>query len=181
MCKYLINNRKEYLAKMIEKRKLIILAGLMFLMYCLPVPGTFAQDVISATGGNASGSGGSVNYTIGQIVYYTHNGQGGLVSEGIQKPYEISVVTSVEETLGINLTIAAFPNPTTDYLTLQVDEIAMPDIFYYLFDLQGKHIQSERISANHTSIFMGDLIPAIYFVRVIQGNREIKTFKIMKR
>jgi hypothetical protein len=27
---------------------------------------------------------------------------------------------------------------------------------------------------------MGDLVPAVYFVKVMQPNREIKTFKIVK-
>ena len=60
-----------------------------------------AQETIPATGGNASGSGGSVSYTIGQITYRTISGTNGAVTQGIQQPYEISVVTAVENTEGI--------------------------------------------------------------------------------
>ena len=146
----------------------------------LPISVTWAQEAMPAAGGSASGSGGSVNYTIGQIVFHTHNGQGGLVAEGIQIPYEVSVVTSIGEFPGINLSVSAFPNPATDYLTLQINEFIHAGLSYYLFDIQGRLLISERISDSHTSIFMGDLVPAIYFVRVIQGNREVKTFKIVK-
>ena len=146
----------------------------------LPISSTWAQEAMPAAGGNATGSGGSVSYTIGQLVYHTHNGQGGLVAEGIQKPYEISVVTSVGETPGINLFVSAYPNPTTDYLTLQIDEFTIAELSYFLFDMQGKLLLSERISDSHTSISMGNLVPAIYFVRVVQDNREVKTFKIVK-
>jgi hypothetical protein len=34
--------------------------------------------------------------------------------------YEISVVTGIDEAKGINLSVTAYPNPTTDYLTLEV-------------------------------------------------------------
>jgi hypothetical protein len=31
-----------------------------------------------------------------------------------------------------------------------------------------------------TSIVMSNLVPATYFVKVIESNREVKTFKIIK-
>ena len=33
---------------------------------------------------------------------------------------------------------------------------------------------------NQTSIVMRNLLPANYFIKVLQGNKEIKTFKIIK-
>jgi hypothetical protein len=44
-----------------------------------------AQEALSVTGGNASGSGGSVSYTIGQVAYQTHNGTNGSVAVGYSK------------------------------------------------------------------------------------------------
>ena len=77
-----------------------------------------AQESVNATGGDASGSGGSASYSVGQVVYTTNVGTNGSVSQGVQQPYEISVVTAIEEAKGINLTVTAYPNPTTDYLSL---------------------------------------------------------------
>ena len=149
-------------------------------VFILSMSDIFAQEAMPAAGGKAAGTGGSVSYSVGQLVYWTYHGTGGTVAEGIQRPYEISVVTSVGETPGINLTVSAYPNPTTDYLTLQIDEFTISDISYYLFDMQGRLLLGERISDSHTSISMGNLVPAIYFVRVVQDNREVKTFKIVK-
>jgi hypothetical protein len=139
-----------------------------------------AQEVIPASGGEAAGNGGSVSYSVGQIAYQTHYGTSGSVSEGVQQPYEISVVTGIEEAKGINLTVSAYPNPTTDYLTLRIDEFEISNLSYQLYDMSGRLLQNERITGNQTIIVMSNLVPAIYFVKVVQRNKEVKTFKIIK-
>ena len=139
-----------------------------------------AQEAISATGGNASGSGGSVSYSIGQVAYQTHTGTGGSVTEGVQQPYEILVVTGIEEGLGINLSVLAYPNPTTDFLNLKIENYGNTNLSYQLFEMNGKRLKTEKITGNETSITMNNLVPATYFLKVIEGNKEIKTFRIIK-
>ena len=46
--------------------------------------------------------------------------------------------------------------------------------------MQGKLLQNEKITGNETSIVMNNLVPATYFVKVIQSKKEVKTFKIIK-
>jgi hypothetical protein len=46
-------------------------------------PAIRAQNAIPASGGNATGSGGSVSYTFGQVVYTTKSGTGGSVAQGV--------------------------------------------------------------------------------------------------
>lgn len=76
------------------------------LLLGLGLAGLQAQTSVNVTGGNASGSGGSASYSVGQFVYQTHTGTSGSVSEGVQQPYEISVVTGLEEAKGINLSVS---------------------------------------------------------------------------
>ncbi|MFW5879479.1 MAG: T9SS type A sorting domain-containing protein [bacterium] len=142
-----------------------------------------AQECINSTGGNHSGTGGSMSYTVGQVDYATYKGTTGSLAQGVQQSYEISVVTGLEKAKGISLSVSAYPNPTTDFLQLQVDASALLSIqslTYQLFDIQGKLLQSEKIIGKQTSIVMSNLIPATYFIKVIQGNKSIKTFKIIK-
>lgn len=151
------------------------------LLLGLGLTGLQAQQSINATGGDASGSGGSVGYSVGQVVYTTNTGTNGSVAQGVQQPFEISVVTGLEEAKGINLSVTAYPNPTTDYLTLRIDEFEISNLSYQLYDITGKLLQNEKITGNQTSIVMSNLVPANYFVKVIQGNKEVKTFKIIKK
>jgi hypothetical protein len=162
--------------KMRQKR--LKLSAVLLLGFGLT--GLQAQVSINATGGNAAGSGGSVNYSVGQVFYTTNTGTSGSVAQGVQQPYEISVVTGIEEAKGINLSVTAYPNPTTDYLTLRIDEFDISNLSYQLYDMQGKLLQNEKIMDNQTSIVMSNLVPATYFIKVIQGNKEVKTFKIIK-
>jgi len=166
------------------------------LLLGLGLTGLQAQTSVNATGGDVSSSGGSVSYSVGQVVYTTGTGTNGSVAEGVQQPYEISVVTGIEEAKGINLSVTAYPNPTTDYLQLKVDGDQLKDLTYQLYDMNGKLLQSEKITGNQASIVMSKLVPATYFVKVIQRNKEvhhvksnevgakqfkvIKTFKIIK-
>jgi hypothetical protein len=152
-------------------------------MLGIGLTGLYAQESVNATGGNASGSGGTVNYSVGQVVYTTSTGTNGSVAEGVQQPYEISVVTGLEEAKSINLSVSAYPNPTIDYLTLSIDvstTFSIQSMSYKLYDIKGKLLKNEKITDNQTGIVMSNLVPAIYFVKVIQGNNELKTFKIIK-
>ena len=153
------------------------------LLLGLGLTGLQAQTSVNATGGNASGSGGSASYSLGLVVYTTNIGANGSVAQGVQQPFEISVVTAIEEAKGINLSVTAYPNPTTDFLQLKVDAsttLSIQSMSYQLYDMNGKLLQSEKITGNQTSIVMSNLVPANYFVKVIQANKEVKTFKIIK-
>lgn len=153
------------------------------LLLGLGLTGLQAQESVPATGGNASGSGGSASYSIGQMVYTTNTGTNGSVAQGVQQPYEISVITGIEEAKGISLNCSAYPNPTIEFITLKVDASATLSIqllSYQLYDISGKLLENKKIEGNETSIVMSNLVPASYFVKVIQGNKEVKTFKIIK-
>jgi hypothetical protein len=150
------------------------------LLLGLGLTGLQAQTSTNATGGNASGSGGSASYSVGQVVYTTNTGANGSVAQGVQQPYEISVVTGIEEAKEINLSVSAHPNPTTDYLTLGISEFDISNLSYQLYDINGRLLQNEKITGNQTRIEMSNLVPATYFVKVLQNQNEIKTFKIIK-
>jgi len=138
----------------------------------------YAQQASIASGGDASGSGGSVAYSVGQIVYTTHTGSNGSVAQGVQQPYEISITLGLEET-EINLNLSAYPNPTTNYLMLQIDNYDKA-LLYQLYDISGKLLESNTIVASSTTITMEALPTATYLLKVTQNNKEVKTFKIIK-
>ncbi|MFA7401873.1 MAG: T9SS type A sorting domain-containing protein [Bacteroidales bacterium] len=151
------------------------------LLLGLGLTGLQAQENINAGGGNASGSGGTVSYSIGQVVYTTNTGTNGSVAEGVQQPYEISVVIGIEEAEGINLSVTAYPNPTIDYLTLEVKDFELSTLHFQLFDMNGKLLQNKKLTDTETQIDMSSYVSATYFFKVIQDEKEVKTFKIVKR
>ena len=137
-----------------------------------------SHQVLSATGGDASGSGGTVAYSVGQIVYTTNTGTTGSVAQGVEQAYEISSVGIKETALNISLSI--FPNPTSDYLTLKVEDYNNEALSYSLLDEQGKLVLNEQITNQDTQVAMSTLARGAYFINVLQANKKIQTFKIIK-
>jgi hypothetical protein len=143
-----------------------------------------AQEAIPAAGGNAWGSGGSVSYSVGQVVYTTCTGTNGSAANGVQQPYEISVGTGFEEATGINLQCSAYPNPATDILMLKmeggVETDNYPSLRVSLYDLTGKLLEKKEIEGIETPISMRNRAHSTYFLKVTVNNIEVKTFKIIK-
>jgi hypothetical protein len=142
--------------------------------------GLYAQEAIPAMGGNGLGIGGSVSYSVGQVAYTTNTGSNGSVAQGIQQPYEIYVVTSTEEDESIFVQCTIYPNPASDFLTLKVENYKTEGMTFQLYDVDGKFLESKKLEGNETIIDMQKLVPATYFLKVIQGSKEIRTFKIIK-
>jgi len=140
-----------------------------------------AQECTLATGGFSVGGGNSISYSVGQTAYTTNNGISGSVAQGIQQPYEISVVNSLKKTEKIDLQVSAYPNPTSGLLLLSINGSDDTGLSYQLLDFHGKLLESKKISGNRTEIDMSRRITAIYFIKVIQHNQAIKVFKIEKK
>jgi hypothetical protein len=138
-----------------------------------------AQESANASGGDATGSGGTVAYSIGQVVYTTNTGSSGSVAQGVQHAYEIFTVSIEETTLKISLTL--FPNPTTENLTLLISDYNNEKLAYQLFDVQGKLLSNGQVTAKQTQINTSTLPPATYFINVVnQENKKVQSFKIIK-
>ena len=163
------------------KTNLKFIFTLLFLSFS--IAGAFAQNLhqsINGGGGDATGTGGTVSYSVGQTFYTDASGSSGSISPGVQQPYEISVVTAIEDTEDIRLVIEAFPNPTNSFLLLRISGNRTEPMSYQLYDLFGKLLQSERIVDTATPIDLNSLAKATYLLRVTSATQEFKTFKIIK-
>lgn len=156
----------------------------LLIAFCLFGYGTVAvqaQNSIPATGGNAVGAGGTVSYTIGQVVYTPISGTTGFMTQGVQQPYEISVVTGIEEASEITLEISVYPNPAVGYVNLKVEKYDTDNLRYMLYDMNGMLFQERKVEGPETQIQIGHLLPGTYFLRIAENKKEIKTFKIIKK
>jgi len=151
----------------------MLLAGLLW------ASSAQAQESTNASGGDATGSGGYVAYSIGQVVYTTNTGNSGNVAQGVQHNYEIYSLGTKETKLNISLN--AFPNPTTENLTLQISDYNNVQLSYQLLDIQRKLVISAQIVDQQTQINMNNLPNGTYFVNVVnQENKKVQSFKIIK-
>jgi len=161
------------------KKKHVFILTLFMFASCMYV--TQAQQAVLASGGNATGSGGTVSYSIGQVVYSAVDTQSGFIIEGVQQPLEVTDPTVNIEKVVISLSASVYPNPSTDYLYLKIEEYPIESTHFHLYDQNGKLLQSKKITDLETQISMKEYQSAMYFVTVTDNKKEIKTFKVIKR
>jgi len=154
------------------------LSVLLLVFVSLPV--LRAQQANPATVGQAAGSGGTVCYTVGQVFYLTHSAATGSIAQGIQQPYEISVLSGIQEVPGITLTCSVYPNPVSDLLILRMESDDLNKLSALLFDMNGKLIETTKIRSQETELMMGHRVAGTYFLKVVQNQKGVKSFKIIK-
>jgi hypothetical protein len=155
------------------KIKNIILIILLPLSFLGTIKG---QESTVVSGNEASGSEGKISYSVGQVFTSSKTGNNGSVQEGAQQTYTIS--TGLNDT-NLEIVLSAYPNPTTDFLTLNIEDTE-DGLNYKLFDIKGKLIESKEINQTETKVNFQKYTPSIYFLKVMDKNKPIKTFKILK-
>ena len=141
----------------------------------------YSQESVTVSGGTATGTGGTASYSIGQTTFTRQISSGGIVTAGVQQPYEI-VTLGNNDFAEINLVMSAYPNPTIDVLNLVVSDEKWSGMSYQLFDLNGKTLSKlQKMITSETSVSMQELQSGIYFLTITNGSKKIKTFKIIKK
>jgi opacity protein-like surface antigen len=150
----------------------------LLLAFALAISNSYAQESSNASGGDASGSGGTVAYSIGQTFYTYQSSSNGNTNHGVQQPYLISAV-GIDEGIS-TISLITYPNPTSDYLLLELFDYSNEKIDYQLIDLKGKIILNGSINNAQAKVDLNAYSKGIYFIKVFKQSEEIKTFKIIK-
>jgi len=138
-----------------------------------------AQETISVSAVEATGSGGKVSYTIGQLVYTNPTTAAGSLNQGIQQSIEFVTLSNPELT-AVTLKAVTYPNPTTDFIILALTDADLRGVSYTMYDLLGRFVNKGTVATFETKIGMKSLPIGEYILRVQQNNQALKTFKIIK-
>ena len=149
----------------------------LVIKFCKPV---FSQENTVVSGGDLSGSGGNMSYSIGQAIYTTSSGSTGTLSQGVQQPYDIYSTVGIDEFKGITLGMSIFPNPVVDLLVLKIENGLTENLSFNLYDEAGKIIENRIITTSETTFSMSQYMRAVYFLKVISNDNELKIFRIVK-
>lgn len=147
------------------------------ILFLLLLNFAFAQKSVVATGGNATGTGGTASFSVGQISYKSPTGN--TVSDGVQQPFEIQTLGTYDFE-AIQLEMIVYPNPTDDALVLKIADNNLQDLAYQLFDVTGKNLLLQNIHQTETAVSLKNFNKGIYFLAVLMQNKPIKNFKIIK-
>lgn len=136
-----------------------------------------AQERSVASGGEASGTGGTVSYTIGLPDFQTYSGSNGTISEGVQQAYELL-------SLNVNdwnkdFQVVFYPNPVTDYLVIEVPETDA-ELTYNILSHSGQLVKSGNLSEIKTSIEVRSFVSEGYFIEIRKNNQLVRHYQFIK-
>lgn len=151
----------------------------LMILFGTGTQGLIAQKTVSTTGRDASAGGASISYTVGQIDYVVDSSTTGSAVQGVQQPWEISVVTEIDQELN-DLDCQVYPNPTSDRLVLETEAFGVDEVAYQLLGVDGNMISSGMVENPRLVIPVDNLSAGTYFLKVSRNQTLVKTFKIIK-
>lgn len=155
-------------------KKLLFLCTALF-VFC----SSYAQSDFVANGGEAHGNGGSVSYSVGQIAIQNNGNGSTSINEGVQQPYEISVI-GIDNYRNISLNAFVHPNPTQGNLQLTIQDFQMENGELQVYDINGKYLLTQKIEGENTRFDLSEYAAGTYFVNVMNGKSLLKSFKVVK-
>lgn len=159
-------------------KNLIILIGIISL---LSIPGhIIAQNSFVSIGGDINAEKGGLSFSVGQTAYQAISGNDGNINQGVQQPYEIYLITAADDIALMNFECKAYPNPTKDILTLSIKNKEPYGLSYQLVNSTGRLLDQNEILSEETTLSMKTYTPAVYFLRLFDDEKMVRTFKIIK-
>lgn len=140
-----------------------------------------AQESILTANDNATGAGGTVSYSVGQVAFITIGSGNGTVTEGVQQPYEILFMTGVDDEKAISPNCTVFPNPAHSEVMLKMDKQVIGQLNYQLRNSNGLLLSDMKIETSETIIPLNEQPAGIYLLTVIDENKNQTTWKIIKK
>jgi hypothetical protein len=149
----------------------------MFL--CSSAAGLTAQEAVTASGNQTQNSSAQICWTIGEPIIETISDSNNELTQGLHQTYlEVTAIGEVQEA---NYSIAAFPNPATEYVEITVDRDSPKNLSFQLFDSNGRLLLEETIKSNRAIVKTAELSPAVYFITIKENQNTIQTFQILKK
>lgn len=152
---------------------ILLLPTMANLIYAQPL------QVVASSGGNITIGDKAIEWTLGETVIATLSSENIILSQGFHQP--ILTVTTIKTPVELAYKIEAYPNPTNDLLLIRLENADAQEFQYILYDINGKVLEQKELKSNETAINMTNNACGEYLLKIIQTEKEIMTFKIIKK
>jgi hypothetical protein len=82
---------------------------------------------------------------------------------------------------GIKLDCSLFPNPATDFIRLKIENYDGTELNLVLIDMGGTLLLNTKLESDEMLIPMQNRKPGSYILKLNDGKRDLKIFKIIKK
>lgn len=155
--------------------KYIITASILALSMCLGAQ-SISPFVISNGGDYFHQENQDLHFTFGELSVSYLQTRDGIISEGFQQGI-IDINTSLE-ILKLFYNISIYPNPTSDYITINVTD-HQGIMTAYISDVTGKILHRTRFS-QHTELSLNHQPAGTYFVTLVDNQQRQGTISLIK-
>lgn len=136
-----------------------------------------AQQNTVASGGDGTGSGGSISFSVGQIDYLFTASPAGSLSPGVQQSYP-DLEISVGE-LALPFAMQLYPNPTRSLTVLELpDDGALWHA--ELCDARGRTVSRHDRLTGFNQLDLSVVSSGMYHLRIYRNTQFAGHFKVMR-
>ena len=140
-----------------------------------------AQQVFSTSGKSVSNSNLKLDFTIGEPIILTKSNGTTTLTQGFHQP-TYQFITKVSQSLKDIAEIKLFPNPTNEYLQIEINKMNNLKLEYDIIDLTGKYLMNNvKILNEQTKLNIKDFPSGTYFIQIRKENEnQATTYSIIK-
>jgi len=130
---------------------------------------SISPEVIATAGEHFSNGSSQLSWTMGEVMIDTYSAGGNIVTQGFHQTQ--LTVTSIEESNPFSLDVNVFPNPTSQFLNIDVRGEHKP-LTVTLYDMHGKLLMQENLKSGQASaqLDLSKLAMAYYILNVVDEN-----------
>lgn len=140
---------------------------------------TNSPELVSSAGDSFIGANCQIDWSVGELASETYTGTQNMLTQGFhQSSY---IITTIDRNADFKYTITAFPNPTNDFISLNLDKLSdFGKVNYTIKDITGKELHADEILSDIEQINFSNYPVGIYIVTVLHNNQLMKSFQIIK-
>ena len=160
------------------KKALLILFSLSWAVFLSAQQ--LSPELVCSSGESFNNTSYQLDWSLGECVITTHSEGTYVITQGFhQGSYEITAIYDLPYA-GVNIKV--YPNPTTDFITINVGDLTDFEKLSSLTvtDINGKVLFHEKITKVEQQLDFSSFKYGVYFLSLKQENQLIKSFKIIK-
>ena len=155
--------------------KRLLLLNICFIFFTV----SYSQQSILATSGDYfKNETSSISFTIGDLVVDSYLGTSFSITQGFQQSEK--TITGIENISKYGLNINIYPNPTTDFVNINIDGDNLENISCILYDIKGQNLVQKPVNKGQLKLDLLQYSPSIYLLKIVKGTTTLHTFKFMK-
>jgi hypothetical protein len=156
----------------------------MLLLTTISQAQSITSQSVNSGGTKMSQSNGSLSFTISELVVLSQkDSQGNTLGNGFSAGATISTASILEPDMEV-LNVKVYPNPTTDLVTVNIQDTKLSEVILEIKDFNGKVISTEKYAGmnNNIGINTASWTIGIYFLHLKNNeNQIVGTYKIIKK